>query len=102
MGGDVLLVAEGKTVRPASDVSTGATVYVDRPLQHLWVAQPGSDLAAPGVTLHNSRGDFIRTSGFQTNVNAFAAASERWFALARRTTSASTSAATLLRAKSFR
>lgn len=81
--GDVMIVFEGEKALPGGDVAPGATIYVDRSLQQIWVAHPGDEFAAPGVTTHTRSGAFLRTAPFRTNVNGFAAAGDRWFALAR-------------------
>jgi hypothetical protein len=81
--GDLLVVSNGDTVLPFGEVSAGASIYTDRSLGQLWVAQPGSDLSARGTTVFTGSGSISSTTCFQANVNGFAALGDRWYALAR-------------------
>jgi hypothetical protein len=82
-GGDLLVFAEGGRAFIGSDLGVATTLYVDRSQQEVWVGQPGDELSAPGVSAYTRNGVFVRTSAFRANVNAFAAAGDRWFAFGR-------------------
>ena len=82
-GHELLVFAEGRRVFSGEEVTEAASLYVDRPRQELWVAQPGDESSAPGAAVYTRNGVFLRTTPFRANVNAFATASDRWFALGR-------------------
>ena len=83
-GHDLLVFAEGRRAFSGSEVTeAAASLYVDRNRQEVWIAQPGDDFSPPGITIYTRSGAFLRTAPFQANVNAFATAGDRWFALGR-------------------
>ena len=82
-GHDLLVFAEGRRAFSGGEVTEAASLYVDRPRQEVWVAHPGDDFSPPGIAVYTRSGAFLRTTPFQANVNGFAAAHERWYALAR-------------------
>jgi hypothetical protein len=82
-GGDLLVFAEGDRAFSGADLPISTTLYVDRPRQEVWAAHPGDEFSAPGVSAYTRNGVFVRTAAFRANVNAFATAGDRWFALAR-------------------
>ena len=82
-GHELLVFAEGRRVFSGEEVAEAASLYVDRVRQEVWIAQPGDDFSPPGVVVYSRSGAFLRTTPFRANVNAFAAASDRWFALGR-------------------
>jgi hypothetical protein len=82
-GHELLVFAEGRRAFSGGEVTEGASLYVDRPRQEVWIAHPGDDSSPPGTTVYTRSGAFLRTTPFRANVNAFATASDRWFALGR-------------------
>jgi hypothetical protein len=82
-GHELLVFAEGRRAFSGEEVAEAASLYVDRVRQEVWIAQPGDDFSPPGVVVYTRSGAFLRTAPFRANVNAFAAASDRWFALGR-------------------
>jgi hypothetical protein len=81
--GDLLVFAEGRRAFSGIELTTAASHELDRARQEVWVAHPGDDFSPPGITVYTLSGAFLRTTPFRANVNAFATASERWFALGR-------------------
>ena len=77
------MFAEGDRAFSGSEVGPAGALYVDRSQQEVWIAHPGDDFSPPGVTIYTRSGGVLRTAPFRANVNAFATASERWFALGR-------------------
>ena len=80
---NLLVFAEGSRAFSGSEVTSGGSLYVDRPRREVWIAHPGDEFSPPGMSTYTRSGAFLRTTPFRANVNAYASASDRWFALGR-------------------